>query len=87
VGLKVLRDNVLVAEKKKENKTESGLILQSDVSGDTKVGVVVAVGPDVVYCKIGDVVIPEWAHGRVAQVEGLQGVIFKEENIMGILSE
>jgi co-chaperonin GroES (HSP10) len=85
MALKVLRDNVLVAEKKKENKTESGLILQGDISGDTKIGVVLAVGPDVKYVKIGDNVIPEWANGRMAQFDGMQGVVFKEENIMGVV--
>ena len=86
--MRPLRNNVLVDEIKEEKKTESGLILDGTSADDeTKLGLVIAVGPDVTDIKQFDKVIPDWSKGTVVEVKGRQGVMIKEEDIFGIVEE
>lgn len=77
-------DNVYLHEIKKDLKTESGLILQSDVETGNKPAKVVAVGPEVKYVKEGDTVYANWQTAVAVTHDGVQGVLIKEENILGV---
>ena len=67
--IRPLSDKVLVAENKKENTTESGIILEGTRgTGEATRATVLAIGPDVTEVKVGDV----------------QRAIIKEENIIAI---
>jgi chaperonin GroES len=86
--MRPLRNNILIDEIKEEKKTESGLILDgTSADTDTKVGFVVAIGPDVTDVKQFDKVVPDWSKGTVVEVEGRQGVMIKEDDILGILED
>ncbi len=82
--MKPLRNYILVAEAKVENKTASGLILTTDVETGSKPGYVLAVGPDSIYVRKGDKVAFNWAKGLPITVEGNKGVLVCEDDILGI---
>jgi co-chaperonin GroES (HSP10) len=84
--MKPLRNNVLIAQVKKENKTESGLILTSD-QGTSEFGKVLAVGSEVKYVKVDEWVIPDWSKGKVVTVDNMQCVVLEEDHIMGVLDD
>ncbi len=86
--MKPLKDNVLVAEIKeeKENKSEGGIILTSEVQdqSQSKAGLVIAVGPDVVSCAKGDQVYLRWSDGIKIKVDKLEAAIVPEDAIKAI---
>jgi chaperonin GroES len=81
-----LNDRILIAENKKENKTESGIILEGTRGlGEVAKATVLAIGPDVKEIKVGDVVIPEWAKASPVKVGDVQRAMIKEEHIIAIV--
>lgn len=86
--LKPLKDFVLVAENKKSATTDSGIILESaDGYGDTKTGVVLAVGPKVDSLEVGDNVLVQWNKAQVVTVDGNQRIMIKQEDIIAVLED
>jgi co-chaperonin GroES (HSP10) len=84
--MKPLKKNVLIAQMKKERKTETGLILTSD-QGVSEFGKVLAVGSEVEYVEEGQWVVPDWGKGNVVTVDGMQCVVLAEEHIFGIVED
>lgn len=81
-----MNDRVLVAENKKENKTESGIILDGARGvGDTAQGTVLAVGPKVTEVKVGDVVLLDWSKASAVKVGDAQRAMIKEEFIIAVV--
>lgn len=81
-----MNDRVLVAENKKEAKTESGIILEGAKGvGDTAQGTVLAVGPKVTEVKVGDVVLLDWAKASPVKVGDAQRAMIKEEFIIAVV--
>lgn len=81
-----MNDRVLVAENKKEAKTESGIILEGARGvGDTAQGTVLAVGPKVTEVKVGDVVLLDWAKASPVKVGDAQRAMIKEEFIIAVV--
>ena len=81
-----MNDRVLVAENKKEAKTESGLILEGAKGvGDTAQGTVLAVGPKVTEVKVGDVVLLDWSKASPVKVGDAQRAMVKEEFIIAVV--
>jgi len=86
--MRPLRNNVVIDEIKEEKKTESGLILDgTSADDDTKLGFVVAIGPNVTDVQVYDKVIVDWSKGTVFEVQGRQGVMISEDNIIAIVEE
>jgi len=86
--MKPLKDFILVAEKKKEDKTESGLILSGiDLETGAKPAEVVAVGPDVKNVKIGDSIAIKWGEALAITVKGAQRALVSEEYVYGIFDK
>ena len=86
--MKPLKDFILVAEKKKEDKTESGLILSGiDLETGAKPAEVVAVGPDVKNVKIGDSIAIKWGEALAITVKGAQRALVSEEHVYGIFDK
>lgn len=85
-------DNVLVAEvaaQKKEEKTASGIILtgvQPTVATSPQ-GMIIAVGPQVVDLKAGDLVYCDWTKGIAVDVEDKQAKILEESAIKAVVSK
>jgi co-chaperonin GroES (HSP10) len=82
-----LKDKVLVAENKRENTTESGIVLQGAGFDQSKTGTVLAIGPDVTDVQVGDVIYLEWNKAAVVKIGDSQRVIIKQENIVAVLEK
>jgi chaperonin GroES len=81
-----MNDRVLVAENKKEAKTESGIILEGAKGvGDTAQGTVLAVGPKVTEVKVGDIVLLDWSKASPVKVGDAQRAMIKEEFIIAVV--
>jgi chaperonin GroES len=81
-----INDRVLIAENKKETKTESGIILEGARGvGDTAQGTVLAVGPKVTEVKVGDVILLDWAKASPVKVGDAQRAMIKEEFIIAVV--
>jgi co-chaperonin GroES (HSP10) len=81
-----MNDRVLVAENKKEAKTESGIILEGARGvGDTAQGTVLAVGPKVTEVKVGDIVSLDWSKASPVKVGDAQRAMIKEEFIIAVV--
>ena len=83
--MKPLKDYILVAEKAKEEKTESGLILSGvDLETGAKPAQVVAIGPDVKTVAVGDTLAIRWGEALAITVKGAQRALVSEEHVCGI---
>jgi chaperonin GroES len=88
MSIQPLHDKVLVAEMKRENTTESGIVVTgAEGLGESKSGIVLAIGPDVKEVKIGDTVYLMWNKAQVVKLNGAQRAIVKEEDIVAILED
>ena len=87
MNVKPLKKNVLVAENKKQSQTESGIILDSQGLGESKTGLVLAIGPDVEFVQPGDKILLMWNKAQVVTVDGAQRVMIKEEDIVAVLED
>ena len=80
-----LKDRVLVAENKKQEATESGIIIEGARGvGDTAKATVLAIGPDVKEVAVGDVVLLDWAKASPVKVGDVQRAMIKEEFIIAV---
>jgi chaperonin GroES len=83
--IRPMNDRVLVAENKRESKTDSGIILEGARGvGDTAKATVLAVGPEVKDVKVGDVVLLDWAKASPVKVGDVQRAMIKEEFIIAV---
>lgn len=83
-----LRDNVLVAENKRENTTASGIVIESGQGlGESKTGTVLAIGPKVDVVNVGDKILLMWNKAQVVTVDGAQRVMIKQEDIVAVLED
>jgi chaperonin GroES len=85
MNIQPLHDKVLIAENKREETTSSGIILDSQGTGESKSGTVLAIGPEVTDVKVGDVVYLMWNKAQVVKVGDAQRVIIKQEDIVAVL--
>lgn len=80
-----LQDRVLVAENKKEDTTESGIIIEGARGvGNTAKATVLAIGPSVKDVKVGDVVLLDWGKASPIKVGDVQRAMIKEEFILAV---
>lgn len=82
-----LKDRVLIAENKRDNTTESGIILEGAGFDQSKTGTVLAIGPDVTSVAVGDVVYLEWNKAAVVKIGDAQRVMVKQEFIVAVLDK
>jgi len=88
MNVQPLKDKVLVAENNRENKTESGIIIEgAQGNGESKSGTVLAIGPDVTDVQIGDVVYLMWNKAQIVKIGDAQRVIIKQEDIVAVLDK
>ena len=66
MNLRPLHNKVALKEVKRETATTSGIFLMSDVTGETPVFGVIAIGPKVVDVKVGDRVLIEIGKSAMA---------------------
>jgi co-chaperonin GroES (HSP10) len=83
-----LKNKVLVAENKTEQKSESGIILDGANSvAMSKTATVLAIGPDVVDVQVGDVIYLEWPKGQIVKIGDAQRVIIEDKYIVAVLEK
>jgi len=86
MSFRPLGKKVLVAENKRNNTTESGIIIEgADRHGESRSGTVLAIGPDVTQVQVGDKILLDWSKSAVTTVDGAQRVIVLEEHIVAVL--
>ena len=83
-----LKTQVLVAENKKEDTTESGIIIEGTRGmGNTAKATVLAVGPDVTDVKVDDVILLDWAKASPVKIGDVQRAMIKEEFIIAVFEK
>lgn len=84
MNIRPLNKNIVVAEKKNNNVTPSGIVLECG-NGETKLGGVVAVGPDVLNVTVGDSVFLVWNKGHLLSRDGKQYVVISADDVLAIV--
>lgn len=85
MNVKPMNTFILVAENRKENKTESGIILEGSKGlGETVKATVLEVGPDVKEVAVGDVVLLDWAKASPVKIGEVQRAMIKEEFVIAV---
>ena len=86
--MKMLGNNVLIAEVEKEETTASGIILTQAIDKGSKPGLVLAVS-NAALSKVmtGNRVFLDWAKSMPVNVDGNAAVIIDAEHIKAIISE
>jgi co-chaperonin GroES (HSP10) len=82
LNIKPLKSKVALKEVKRENTTSSGLVLMSDVSGESPEFSVIAIGPLVESVAVGDTVLIQI--GKATAV-GNSMLVIDEEFITAVL--
>jgi chaperonin GroES len=86
--IRPMNDRILVAENKRDNKTESGIILEGTRgTGEAARATVLAIGPEVKDVKVGDVVLIDWSKASAVKVGDVQRAMIKEEFVIGVFEE
>ena len=94
MNFKPLHDRVLVQRLEQENKTSSGIIIPDTAKEKPMQAIVIAVGSGIkdnkgnvspLEVKIGDkILFAKWG-GTEVKLEGIEYLIMKESDILGIL--
>jgi co-chaperonin GroES (HSP10) len=87
IEVKALKNNVVLAEVKKDNTTAAGIILSGDVETGAKPGIVMAVGPDVKSVAEGDKVAVRWGEALAVSENGTQLAVISEDHVYAIFEE
>ena len=83
-----LKKNVLVAENKRENTTDSGIVIQgAEGLGESKTGKVLAIGDEVTDVKVGDTIYLMWNKAKLVKIDGAQRVIISQDDIVAVLED
>jgi co-chaperonin GroES (HSP10) len=82
--IKPTTNHIAVGEKKAGSTTAGGIYIEGG-AGDTKLGYVLATGPDVTLVKVGDTVLPRWTDGVKLAMEGKVCVLLKETDITAVI--
>ena len=85
MNVKPLSDRVLVLPNPAEEKTAGGLIIPDTAKEKPLAGKVVAVGPGTSEVKIGDQVLYGKYAGQEIQVDGVDYLIMKQNDILAII--
>ena len=86
--MKMLGNNVLIAEVEKEETTASGIILTEAIDKGSKPGLVLAVS-NAALSKVmtGNRVFLDWSKSMPVTIDGNAAVIIDAEHIKAIISE
>jgi co-chaperonin GroES (HSP10) len=82
MNIKPLHKNVIIERQEKDLTTESGIILQTSDEADKST--VIAIGSDVEYVAVNDVVLVNW--NKATKIDGKQYKI-NEEDIIAVFED
>lgn len=83
--IKAIGDKVVLRRLEAETHTPGGLIIPGTATEKRLEGVVVSVGAKVHAVKVGEKVLVGKYTGNEIRVDGVEYVILKEEEILGVL--
>lgn len=83
--VKPLKNRVLLKEKKKEEKTVNGIILPDSAANAQPIYFVEAIGEEVASVQSGEEVLIGKFAGSQVELEGVEHVLIKEEDIIAVL--
>lgn len=83
--IKALRDKVVLRRLEAETRTPGGLVIPGNAVEKRLEGVVESVGSEVHAVKVGDRVLVGKYTGNEIRIDGVEYVILKEEEILGVL--
>ena len=86
VGIEPLGEMVLLELEEAAEKTDSGFLLPEAAREKMNVGLVAGVGPDAEHVKAGDRVLFGKYSGNEIKVDGVEHLILREDEVLGILS-
>jgi len=86
VKFKPLKDRVFVSYTEELEKTAGGLYIPDSAKEKPQSGKVEAVGDDVKSLKIGDKILFDRYSGSKINIDNVDHLIIKEEDVLGILS-
>ena len=84
--IRPLGDRILVKRIKEEDKTKGGIIIPDTAKEKPQSGKVEAVGDDVKSLKVGDKILFDRYSGSKINIDNVEYLIVKEEDVLGILS-
>ena len=83
--LKPLNDKIVIEEVEVEQQTNSGIILQGNVSGEIKRARALAIGNKVNDVKEGDVLLVDWQFASKSKFDNRTIFVIKEENVIAVV--
>lgn len=86
VSFKPLKERVFVRYNEEEEKSAGGLYIPDTAKEKPQRGTVEAVGSEVKEVKSGDTILFDKYSGSKIVIEGVDYLILKEEDILGILA-
>lgn len=78
---------IQVDDTEKETVLDSGIVLTTRDRDEAQRAKVLAVGPDVEYTKVGDVILPNWNAAEETRFEREKYFIIKEDEVVLIFEE
>lgn len=79
-----LKNRIIVEIQEKEMVTESGIVLSHTDKYEADKGLVIAVGPDVLDVKVGEVILADW---NKAQKIGKDRYVVSEDFVILVFEE
>jgi len=86
VKFKPLKDRVFVSYTEELEKTAGGLYIPDSAKEKPQSGKVEAVGDDVKSLKVGDKILFDRYSGSKINIDNVEYLIIKEEDVLGILT-
>ena len=86
VKFKPLKDRVFVSYTEEMEKTAGGLYIPDSAKEKPQSGKVEAVGDDVKSLKVGDKILFDRYSGSKINIDNVEYLIIKEEDVLGILA-
>jgi chaperonin GroES len=86
VKFKPLKDRVFVSYTEEMQKTAGGLYIPDSAKEKPQSGKVEAVGDEVKALKVGDKILFDRYSGSKINIDNVEYLIIKEEDVLGILS-
>ena len=82
--LRPIKTKVILAAIEKEQKSETGLIIQGSF-GDAQYCKVLAIGPEVTDVAVGDTVFPTWNACKIVKAEEGERLVIDQKDIIFIV--
>lgn len=84
--IKPIKELIVVRPDIQGDKTSSGIIIPEVAKEKQQTGKVIAIGGDVREIQPGDIILFGKYSGSEVEVDGINYLIFKEDDVLGILS-